>query len=296
MIVMKKISVLILVMIMITTLAACNSENPATDASISPTQSQASDSSQASSPSQASTPAETPAQSQNQGALETRSDSAPRDFTFRIYNESDYDIYAIHMGPLTGTAEDDVDILDYILASGDDVLITGSVSGHLTSITEWTLYITDVDDDTSSSFDVFNPFSLSYVDVIWDYDSAGYRCQFNYGGTYSNDNSYDYNVEYSFTIYNESDYTIYSIHMGPLGSSSEDDVDILQSTLAPGMSADISGVIPAHMGPDSDWTLYVTDVDGDTSVSYETFKPSALIYVDIVWDSSAGGYRCEFVY
>ena len=302
---MKKIIALLLILALIMVGAACgDTSNPETTNSSAPSQNQnqnqgteqsggnstGGNSSGGNSTSGNSTAGNDSATS---GDSVLRNDTAPREFSFRIYNESNYDIYSVHMGPLNGAAEDDVDIIDYILVSGDDVLVSGFVPGHLSSVTEWTLYITDVDDDTSSSYDIFNPFSLIYVDVIWDYDSAGYRCQFNYGGGNSND--YDVvDLSYRFTIYNESDYTIYSIHMGPSGGASTDDVDILQSTLAAGAQVEISGTVSA--GSSSEWTLYVTDVDGDTSVSYEVFNLFDLSYVDVVWDSGVGGYRCEFVY
>ena len=46
------------------------------------------------------------------------------------------------------------------------------------SQTEWTLYVEDVDGDTSASFDSFNPWTVSYVDIYWQGDS--YVCDFTY--------------------------------------------------------------------------------------------------------------------
>ena len=169
---MKKILASILAIIMIMAIAACGGGNNAPQTSSTPTTSP--------NQNQGTSPSPTPNPSENPRPVQTGSDIAPREFSFRIYNESNYDIYSIHMGPLEGSAEDDLDILDSILVSGDDVLVSGTVPGHLASVTQWTLFVTDVDDDTSLSYDVFDPFSLSYVDVVWDSDSAGYRCDFVY--------------------------------------------------------------------------------------------------------------------
>lgn len=40
------------------------------------------------------------------------------------------------------------------------------------------LYVEDVDGDTSASFDSFNPWTVSYVDIYWQGDS--YVCDFTY--------------------------------------------------------------------------------------------------------------------
>lgn len=106
-------------------------------------------------------------------------DTAGR-FSFAVYNESDYDIYAIYMGILNAGSEYDLDILPAILAAGDDTVVSGQVSQGDWMNTEWTLYIEDVDGDTSASFDVFNPWTISYVDIYWDGNNGGYVCDFYY--------------------------------------------------------------------------------------------------------------------
>lgn len=102
------------------------------------------------------------------------------DFYFVVYNESAYDIYAIYVGPLEGEIEDDADVLEEILPAGENVHIYGTALDHIWHITEWTLFIVDVDGDTSISYDVFNLWQLNYVDVFWDGASGGYVSSFIY--------------------------------------------------------------------------------------------------------------------
>lgn len=101
-------------------------------------------------------------------------------YTFSVYNESAYDIYSIHMGILGASAEYDIDILPQILPAGSGAELVGMASQGDWLNTEWTLYITDVDGDTSASFDSFNPWTVSYVDIYWDSESQGYVCEFFY--------------------------------------------------------------------------------------------------------------------
>ena len=107
---------------------------------------------------------------------------------------------------------------------------------------------------------------------------------------------HDTNGEFSFTVYNESDYDIYSIHMGVATAYAEDDIDILPTILSAGENTQVSGVAAESDWSNTEWTLFITDVDGDTSISFDTFNPWALSYVDISWDSEQGGYVCTFVY
>ncbi len=106
----------------------------------------------------------------------------------------------------------------------------------------------------------------------------------------------DTNGLMEFTVYNESDYEIYAIYVGVSNAAAEDDLDILPATIPPHESADASVVASQGDWLNTEWTMYVTDVDGDTSASFETFNPWLLSYVDISWDSNAGGYVCNFVY
>ena len=103
-----------------------------------------------------------------------------RSFAFTVYNESSYDIFSIHMGPLTGSSENDVDMLPQILRAGDDIRISGEVAAGSSEITEWTLFITDTDGDKNASHATFNPWTLLYVNVTWDSSAGGYVCEFVY--------------------------------------------------------------------------------------------------------------------
>jgi hypothetical protein len=106
----------------------------------------------------------------------------------------------------------------------------------------------------------------------------------------------DTDGQYIFTVYNESDYDIYAIHMGTADASAEEDIDILPEVLSAGESTDLSGTAPQELWSNTEWTLYITDTEGDTSTSFDEFNPWIVSYVDIYWDSDNGGYVCEFAY
>lgn len=107
-------------------------------------------------------------------------EDTPTEFYFTIYNESAYDIYAIYMAPAY-TDGQGVDVLPSVLSAGDFQDVEGSVAGtDYEGIMEWTLYVVDVDDDASASYDVFDPWLLSYVNVTWDSGAGGYTCEFVY--------------------------------------------------------------------------------------------------------------------
>lgn len=107
---------------------------------------------------------------------------------------------------------------------------------------------------------------------------------------------YDTNGQYTFAVYNESDYDIYAIYIGIAGASEYDDIDLLPQVLPAGESIDLVGQASQGDWINKDWTLYVEDVDGDVSSTYDVFNPWLLSYVDIYWDNNSGGYVCEFYY
>ena len=101
-------------------------------------------------------------------------------YTFAVYNQSEYDIYAIYIGVVDASEYDDIDLLPQILSAGDSTQLIGQASQGDWINTEWTLYIEDVDGDVSASYDIFNPWLLTYVDINWDSNSGGYVCEFYY--------------------------------------------------------------------------------------------------------------------
>ncbi|MDL2327647.1 hypothetical protein LJC64_03205 [Ruminococcaceae bacterium OttesenSCG-928-A11] len=102
------------------------------------------------------------------------------EFSFNVYNESSWDIYAMYIGVANAGSSGDIDLLPSILKAGDFTTIYGTASSGDWANTEWTLYVVDVDGDTSQIYDVFNPWTLSYVDIFWDGDNGGYTCDFYY--------------------------------------------------------------------------------------------------------------------
>ena len=99
---------------------------------------------------------------------------------FTIYNESDYDIYAIYVGRADASSDDDIDVLPYILKAGESYFVDIYVDEADWNATEWTIYIEDDEGDYSADFEVFNPWEILYVDVYWSNDAGGYICDFVY--------------------------------------------------------------------------------------------------------------------
>lgn len=107
-------------------------------------------------------------------------------------------------------------------------------------------------------------------------------------------NGYDCNGLIQFSVYNNSNYDIYAIFIGLSSASADEDIDILPQVLPARSSTSISVTVGQQYWGDSEWTMYVTDVDGDTSTSYDKFDPWNMSYVDIDW--SGTGYDCDFFY
>ena len=99
---------------------------------------------------------------------------------FTIYNESDYDIYAIYIGRADASSEDDIDVLPYILDAGESYFVDIYVNRADWNATDWTIYIEDDEGDYSADFEVFNPWEILYIDVYWSNDVGGYVCDFVY--------------------------------------------------------------------------------------------------------------------
>lgn len=89
-----------------------------------------------------------------------------------------YDIYALYIGVINASSDHDIDVLPQILPANSSTTIVGQATMGDWPQTEWTLYVEDVDGDTSASFDSFNPWTVSYVDIYWQGDS--YVCDFTY--------------------------------------------------------------------------------------------------------------------
>ncbi|MDR3085642.1 MAG: hypothetical protein LBU47_04945 [Christensenellaceae bacterium] len=120
------------------------------------------------------------------GNLSSGSGAEPADapaggyYSFTVQNNSDFDIFAIYMGPSTGAAADDIDILPVVLAARDETRVEGYVEGANARIDEWTLFVRDTDGDESVSYDAFNPWTLQYVVVYWNSNTGGWECAFHY--------------------------------------------------------------------------------------------------------------------
>lgn len=103
-------------------------------------------------------------------------DYTKKTFEFTVFNESAYQINYIYMEPAYAEGEP-TDILPSVLPGGENYTYRGQFPGG-TDILEWRLYVVDEDGDTSASYDVFDPWSLDYVDIAWDNSAQGYVCYF----------------------------------------------------------------------------------------------------------------------
>jgi len=120
------------------------------------------------------------------------------------------------------------------------------------------------------------------------------------GSDYDDDDYYEpyieQDVEYSFTVYNESAYEIVYIYLGTMSAVGFDDIDILPVRLAANSNIHLSGTIPAEFSGITDWSLYVIDADGDTSAFHDHFNLWTVSYVDIGWSGVLSGYESTFYY
>lgn len=236
---------------------------------------------------------------------------------FTIYNNTPFEIFAAQVGSASSSADEDIDILPSTLQPDDTYDFQAVLDESAWSVTDWTIYFTDTDGDTSQSYDIFNAWNVAVINVTWDESNGGYVCDFLYKDELSDEPEYDSETEKNplrsgnavvtteeivawnmfFTIYNETPFEILTIKMGPAAGNADDDVDILGSkTLPEDCKLDVEATLSPEWRDITEWTLYITDTDGDTSQIYETFDPWEVTYVDIQWDSKNGGYYCDFVY
>ena len=101
---------------------------------------------------------------------------------------------------------------------------------------------------------------------------------------------------YSFTIKNDSYYSIYAVFIAPAGTPLDDYIDILPEILRPGQSIRVEGTVPSNWASRNDWSFFAIDTDYDTSANIDSFNPWTLRSVDINWSIDAGGYMHKFNY
>ncbi len=140
----------------------------------------------------------------------------------------------------------------------------------------------------------------SVIPVASVQDEAGNIKSTVQGTFISNDNpdatGYDSNGNYGILVNNNSSYEIQSIRVGVANASSSYDINILPQILGPNSSTDVFGYATQGDWLNTEWTLYVTDTEGDTSASYDYFNPWTVKSVDISWNNDAGGYILNFTY
>ncbi|MDL2254377.1 hypothetical protein LJC49_09990 [Ruminococcaceae bacterium OttesenSCG-928-I18] len=107
---------------------------------------------------------------------------------------------------------------------------------------------------------------------------------------------HDTNGAFSFTVNNNSYYDIYAIWVGIYSPEVDYDQDLLPEILPSGQSTVIHGVAHPDDWDNPDWTIWIQDVEGDVSASYDKFNPFLVQAVDVQWSNSAGGYVVEFTY
>lgn len=238
------------------------------------------------------------------GGAGASSPARTQSLRINVINDSPFTIYNLYVSP---TASDNW---------GDDHL------GDSDILSEEDSYRIEVDSYDYENYDVLlvdsedNKYTFEYVplfnntEIVIAYEPDGLALLLTYsdGGsghvaaTEGGSNSpapttgtgYDTNGRYEFTLYNESSYDIYAIYIGIANASSEHDIDILPAILPADDYYDASGQASQGDWMNTEWTLYVEDVDGDVSASFDVFNPWTVSYVNITWEGN--GYVCEFVY
>lgn len=224
---------------------------------------------------------------------------------FTIVNNSPYEIYAAKVGSTTSAAENDIDILPAILSAGESYTYETYLKETAYNITDWTIQIEDTDGVVSQQFDTFNAWNLEGIVVDLDKANGGYVCEFFYRQEEVYDpntsplSQKDENIEYhmAFTVYNETPWEILTIQFGPRDLGTDYDIDILgNKTLPVDGYTTFDMAFPEESTRVTSWTIYITDVDGDTSSIYEEFNPWTVSYIDIKWDANTSSYYCDFQY
>ncbi len=150
------------------------------------------------------------------------------------------------------------------------------------------------------SFTLLNDASGNIIPTVNVYDASGANVSTVSGSFIPNDNTnstgYDTNGNYGFTLNNYSAYDIYSVHVGIANASASYDMDLLPQILPAESTIDITGFATQGDWLNTEWTLYITDVDGDTSASYDNFNPWTVSSIDVNWDGNVGGYVVQFNY
>ncbi|MDR0851575.1 MAG: hypothetical protein LBN36_03695 [Clostridiales Family XIII bacterium] len=227
-----------------------------------------------------------------------------------LYNYTDYDFQELYYSPVD---EDDWSQIrlgrERILESYSSIDIDlPDLAGHLYDIKivdeDYDDYeFTEVKLKNRTELTITFDGSLMATSVFRNGDEEyvygtlnGESTQYSSGGS-SSSGSYGDADYYGFDIYNESDYEIYSIMIGPSAGAASGDIDVLPSTLASWDSYYVSGYASDYgWDGDDEWTIYVTDVDGDTSLAYDNFNPYTVLWIDIHWDDAQGGYVSEATY
>jgi len=104
------------------------------------------------------------------------------------------------------------------------------------------------------------------------------------------------NGAFSFTFHNDSPYSIYSINIGLLSDPPALDVDQLPYILRGGESIELSGTALKSAWSETEWTLFIIDVDGDESLHYDVFNPWSVGSATATWDYDRYGWVTVFDY
>ena len=100
---------------------------------------------------------------------------------FTINNDSPYTIIRVFLRPMAVPVEEEEDILpEGVMITLDNPFVFSSDAymNH-TAYTDWFIYVIDTDMDSSIDYQVFNPWTVSEVNIKWD-DHGGYACDFVY--------------------------------------------------------------------------------------------------------------------
>ncbi len=98
---------------------------------------------------------------------------------FYLNNNSDYEIVYAYICP-ENYPDVAVDILPSTLGPGRSYEYRRLINSYYWDEGDWRIYLVDADGDTSAIYDVFNPWSLAYINVDWDPYAGGYICEFGY--------------------------------------------------------------------------------------------------------------------
>ena len=100
---------------------------------------------------------------------------------FTITTDMPFPIFRVFLRPTAAPVEEEEDILPegVTITLDSPYFFSSDAYINQTAYTDWFIYVIDTDMDSSIDYQVFNPWTVSEINIKWD-DHGGYVCDFVY--------------------------------------------------------------------------------------------------------------------